>query len=326
MAFSAILFVGWGTPAFGQDLAPTNLSVFDGKDYIGRWTLSMTLFGEPWEVWLDLDQLDGKMTGFAMTQFHEIPEPVTEMSLIRDGIRIVFPVTVHDSKQIVFVDANLSGTTMTGTVHTADGHAKAEFSGERGTKNLSAIRARALSDRSEAQSRSRRGRYGPEIRKTVGGNEIFIRYLDLKTDSEDFETFSKLETGEVFRFVGGRATKLMTDADLVFGDTVIRTENADQGYPGVYSLWLKKTEAGWALVFNSDSDIWGSQRLAEADVAEIPLTVSKLDDPQDEFTVEVLETEDGGAIRLAWDTTAWTAPFTLAERTVARSTADAPKD
>ena len=113
----------------------------------------------------------------------------------------------------------------------------------------------------------------------------------------------------MFSFTQGRATKLLTEADLHFGDVVVKQGNAHETYPGVYSLWLKKTADGWHLVANEHADIWGTQHRDEADAAEIPLTVAKTDEEQEVFEVELVEEGQGGTLKIAWGDTQWTADF-----------------
>ena len=115
------------------------------------------------------------------------------------------------------------------------------------------------------------------------------------------------------RFVGGRATKLFTDANITLGDTLVKTENVAKDYPGVYSLWLKRVGDGWHLVFNEEPDIWGTQHNPEADVAEIPLTLGTLEVSQDAFLIKLeKEGETSAVLRLAWGTQEWTANLSLA--------------
>jgi hypothetical protein len=93
---------------------------------------------------------------------------------------------------------------------------------------------------------------------------------------------------------------------------VLKQGNAHETYPGVYSLWLKKTADGWHMVANEHADIWGTQHEPEVDYAEIPLTYAKADESKDVFEVELVEDEEnnGGTLNIAWGEHQWTAKFT----------------
>ena len=98
---------------------------------------------------------------------------------------------------------------------------------------------------------------------------------------------------------------------LTAGYAIIETENAGKNYPGVYSLWLKKVGGGWNLVFNSESDIWGTMRKPSKDVAEIPLVLTKLSEEESRFVVDLEEEGDGGVLRLAWGPNEWKTKFSV---------------
>ena len=104
---------------------------------------------------------------------------------------------------------------------------------------------------------------------------------------------------------------MLTEANLKFGDVVIKQGNAHESYPGVYSLWLKKVGDGWHLVANEHADIWGTQHAPESDVAEIPLTVGKADKKEDQFKLELVEEGMGGTLNIAWGDHTWSAKFSV---------------
>ena len=127
-----------------------------------------------------------------------------------------------------------------------------------------------------------------------------VSYADLATDSDDYRAFEALEAGEVSAWQSAKAIKLMAHVSLSFGDVAVPYGNHSPNYPGVYSLWPKRTADGWSLVFNSEGDIWGTQRDPAADVAEVPLEHSRADEPTEKLTVEFLEVEPGAVLRIAW--------------------------
>lgn len=155
--------------------------------------------------------------------------------------------------------------------------------------------------RAEARrERIRRLRYGNLAELELDGKQLRISYPDLMTDSDDYRAFEALAAGEVSAWTSGRAVKLLTHASLSFNGIVVPYGNVSPDYPGVYSLWPKRTADGWSLVFNNEADIWGSQRNPAADAVEVPLEHSRTDQPADKLTIEFVEVDPGGVLRIAW--------------------------
>ena len=162
------------------------------------------------------------------------------------------------------------------------------------------------------RERFRRLRYGNLAELELDGKELRISYPDLLTDSDDYRAFESLSAGEVATWNSARAVKLLTHASLAFGGVVVPSGNASPDYPGVYSLWPKRTADGWSLVFNGDADIWGSQRDPAADAVEVPLEHSAADSPAPQLTIEFLEVEPGAVLRIAWGDHQFLAAFEAA--------------
>lgn len=150
------------------------------------------------------------------------------------------------------------------------------------------------------RERFRRLRYGNLAELEVDGKQLRISYADLLTDSDDYRAFDSLKAGEVAAWNSARAIKLLTHASLSFDGIVVPYGNASPDYPGVYSLWPRRTVDGWSLVFNGDADIWGSQRDPASDAVEVPLEHSRADEPTEKLTVEFLEVAPGAVLRIAW--------------------------
>ncbi|MDE2691405.1 MAG: DUF2911 domain-containing protein [Acidobacteriota bacterium] len=177
----------------------------------------------------------------------------------------------------------------------------------------------AQTEDSDAEARAaarreqfRRLRYGNLAEIELAGKQLRISYPDLLADSDDYRAFESLAAGDVFAWNSGRAVKLLTHASLSFDGIVVPYGNASPDYPGVYSLWPKRTAGGWSLVFNGEADIWGSQRDASADAVEVPLEHSRADEPTEKLTIEFLEVEPGAVLRIAWGDHQFLAAFKAA--------------
>ncbi len=100
----------------------------------------------------------------------------------------------------------------------------------------------------------------------------------------------------VWRTGANAATQLITDRDLEIGGTLVPA--------GTYSLFSLPTESGWTLIINSQHGQWGTEYHPEQDLARIPLTVTRLADPVERFTIAVTPADAGaGTLDLAWERT-----------------------
>lgn len=162
------------------------------------------------------------------------------------------------------------------------------------------------------RERFRRLRYGNLAELELAGKQLRISYPDLLTDSDDYRALEALDPGEVAAWNSGRAIKLLSHATLSFDGVVVPYGNASPDYPGVYSLWPRRTADGWSLVFNGDADIWGSQRDPAADAVQVPLTHSTADEPTEKLTIEFLDVEPGAVLRIAWGDHQFLAAFEAA--------------
>ncbi len=150
-----------------------------------------------------------------------------------------------------------------------------------------------------------------ETRITRGEQMVRLRFATPRAEGRDFEQIETLEPGSVVRFLEFPVTKLMTDLNLQFGELVVPIENITDDYPGVYGLWLKRTEAGWNLVFNHKADVWGTQYDSEADHGEVPLVLTTAAEPSEQLVAELDEGDDGRLLRLIWGPHAWSVPFQI---------------
>ena len=147
------------------------------------------------------------------------------------------------------------------------------------------------------------------------GNAVHLVVTDLPADDRDYASIPALETGELLELERAAAIKLKTDVPLRFGSSDLPIENVAEGYPGVYSLWLRRTGGGWRLVFNDEADAWGTQHDAAFDRSEIPLSYRRLEGETDSLTgaLDRLDGRSHATLRLRWGEHEWTADFDLPE-------------
>lgn len=111
--------------------------------------------------------------------------------------------------------------------------------------------------------------------------------------------------GRVWRTGANAATTLVTDVDLLIaGHAVPR---------GTYTLYTLPTAQGWTLIVNKQTGQWGTQYEPARDLVRIPMQVSTLREPVQQFTIK-LERGRGGndTLALEWETTRAFVPFRMA--------------
>lgn len=146
----------------------------------------------------------------------------------------------------------------------------------------------------------------------VGEKKISIATGVSKTDGPDFAALADLEAGDVVMLTRSQAIKLRSDINLAFGDVALNTNNVAENYPGVYSIWLKKTASGWSFVFNSRPDVWGTMYHPEDNVGEIAAEYGTGSEPTERLEFELEEAGDGGVLKFKWGTHQWSAKFNIA--------------
>jgi hypothetical protein len=109
--------------------------------------------------------------------------------------------------------------------------------------------------------------------------------------------------GQVWRTGADEATTLVTDKALMFGSTHVQ--------PGTYTLYTLPGEKEWQLIINKQTGQWGTEYDEKQDLARIPLKVGKTSGPVEQLTLEAADTPSGGELRLSWENTLATAPFTV---------------
>jgi len=123
----------------------------------------------------------------------------------------------------------------------------------------------------------------------------------------------------VWRTGANRATRFTTSADLVIGGATIPK--------GSYTLWTLPAPAptGWKLILNKQTKapcegeactvptrapLWGTDYAADSDFVRVDATTEPLPRPVEQFTIVVLPQGNGGVIRMDWETTRISIPFT----------------
>lgn len=172
---------------------------------------------------------------------------------------------------------------------------------------------KASPQKKDARQSSARRRYGANKAKaTVEGKEISV-LAGRPSISKDtaYPLIDSMKTGDIVSMNLGQAIKFSTPHDCKFGNLLVKAENVAPDYPGVYSLWMKKTESGWNLVFNEKADIWGTMHNSAHDVGETPVAYKELSDPKETLILDIEAVNGMGLLTISWGKHQWSAPFTI---------------
>jgi hypothetical protein len=102
--------------------------------------------------------------------------------------------------------------------------------------------------------------------------------------------------GEPWRAGANEATTFVIDADSNVGGKTVPA--------GAYTLFALPTATAWTLIISKQTGEWGVPYPGESyDFARVPMKLSKLDSPMENFMIAL---DQGGAtctLRLAWEST-----------------------
>jgi hypothetical protein len=141
-------------------------------------------------------------------------------------------------------------------------------------------------------------------RGKVGGASVEIGYSSPLRRGRSI-LGSVVPYGEVWRTGANEATTIVSDRSLSIGGTTIPA--------GTYTMWtMPKSDGTVDLIINSQHGQWGTDHDGARDIAHIPMAVTKVATPTDDFAIKLVG-GDPGALRISWDTFAWSVPIAVAK-------------
>jgi hypothetical protein len=141
------------------------------------------------------------------------------------------------------------------------------------------------------------------VRSTIGAAKIEVAYSRPYKRGRVIFGSEVVPWNKVWRTGANAATQFTTTSDLMFGNTLVPA--------GKYTLWTLPTPAGAKLIINSQTGQWGTDYDASKDFTRLDLQTKTLTAPVDQFTIAVGPQGTGGVLRLSWDTTEYSIPFTI---------------
>jgi hypothetical protein len=140
------------------------------------------------------------------------------------------------------------------------------------------------------------------VKATVGGASISIEYGRPYMRGRKI-VGSLVPYDHVWRTGADAATTLSTSKDLVIGGAAVPT--------GKVTLYTLPAEAGWKLIINKQTGQWGTEYDQAQDLARVDLTRKALSAPVDQLTIAIEPAGSGGVLKISWETTELTVPFTV---------------
>ena len=107
----------------------------------------------------------------------------------------------------------------------------------------------------------------------------------------------------VWRTGANAASQFITDRELQLAGKLLSA--------GEYTLWTFPSQRGWTLIFNSQTRQWGTEYDSARDVLRVPMNVTTLTEPVEQFIILLEPREGGGVLRLRWDTKEAWIPFSV---------------
>ena len=160
---------------------------------------------------------------------------------------------------------------------------------------------------STAQAQEKRLSPHETISTVVNGNRVTVVYGRPYTTKPGSTVARKIWGGlvpydKVWRLGADEATLLTTQKAIAIGGTTVPA--------GAYTLFLLPSADGTAkLIISKQIGQWGEEYDAANDLARVDLTKTTLDQPVNQFTLEILKSPAGGAIQISWENLAYSIPF-----------------
>ena len=140
------------------------------------------------------------------------------------------------------------------------------------------------------------------VQTTIGGGVIKIRYS--RPAVRGRVIFGEIVPYDRFWRTGAdAATKLTLSQAIYF--------NGKELPAGEYSIFTLPSKNGWTIMFNKESDIWGTEYKAENDVLRVPMSTAALPESVEWLTIAVVPAGKGGRIEVSWGNLRASVSFSL---------------
>lgn len=97
----------------------------------------------------------------------------------------------------------------------------------------------------------------------------------------------------IWRTGAGRPTTIRLENNIRIGKTLIPK--------GQYSIYTIPKRNEWELIFNIDITTWPTNPNRSKDFAQITIPIKKAVKINEQFTIDIIDTQKGGELRFSWD-------------------------
>ena len=178
-------------------------------------------------------------------------------------------------------------------------------------KHLSFLAVVAVAMLSAWPAMAQRQRLSPHetISSVIDGNRVTITYgrpYTIKPGTTEVRKIwgGLVPYGEPWRLGADEATTLITQKPIEMGGKTIPA--------GAYTLYMLPAENGASqLAISTRLGGWGIPVDTSHDLARLDLKKETLDKPVNQFTITVSRASGGGVLKLMWENTEFSAPFTV---------------
>src|SRR5579883_2319189 len=134
----------------------------------------------------------------------------------------------------------------------------------------------------------------------LGGHEILIEYNAPSARGRKVEG-GLIPYGRVWRAGADAATTLSSDADLTIGNLRVPK--------GEHTLYVLASSSGWQLIVNKQTGQWGTEYNESQDLGRVPMQVTQLSTPQEQFKIDLKPAESNSAMLvMSWGNTQASVP------------------
>jgi Protein of unknown function (DUF2911) len=150
------------------------------------------------------------------------------------------------------------------------------------------------------------------VSTVIAGNRVTLTYGRPYTKAPKGSEMRKIwgglvPYGKAWRTGADEATCLITEQPLMIGTETIPA--------GAYTIYTVPMEGeGSKMVFSKHLGKWGIPVDEKMDLVRVDMTKSALDKPADQFTMAIERDGMGGKIKLMWENTQYTVPFTVVKK------------
>jgi hypothetical protein len=139
-------------------------------------------------------------------------------------------------------------------------------------------------------------------RATIGQAALLVDYG--RPSKRGRVIFGGLEPwGRVWRTGANEATQLETNRALVFAGKTVPA--------GKYTIWTLLSETEPMLIISKQTGQWGTAYDQSQDLVRVPMRLTRLSTPVEQFTIAIEPQASGGLLRMSWDTSEFSIPFTV---------------